>query len=74
MAQTGANSRNLRHRALEVATQIGSRIEQARAHHGIGQSLRAAGQPGQAQDHLRRAHAIFTELGVPDADQIEAAL
>jgi hypothetical protein len=74
VATTPAEARqNLHRRALDVATEIGSRIEQARAHRGIGRSLRAAGHPGPAQDHLGWARALYVELGVPDAEQVMAA-
>ena len=64
----------LHDQALAVATQIGSRVERARAHHAIGQSLYAAGQASKAQDHLRSALILYTEIGVPDADEVQATL
>jgi tetratricopeptide (TPR) repeat protein len=53
--------------ALALARASGSRYEQARAHEGIA---RASGDT----DHLHRALAIYTELGVPEADELRATL
>lgn len=68
------DGRKLHAQALEVATQIGSRVERARAHHAIGQSLYAAGQASKAQEHLRSALLLYTEIGAPDADEVQATL
>jgi len=60
--------------ALDLATRVGNKYEQARAHHGLARGHQAAGEPVLAHRCLRQALAIFTELGAPEADQITAAL
>jgi tetratricopeptide (TPR) repeat protein len=55
------------HDALALASQIGDRYQQARAHH-------ASGDSDQARHHWQHALTIYTELGVPDADQVRAKL
>ncbi|MEN3358558.1 MAG: hypothetical protein V7637_2540 [Mycobacteriales bacterium] len=61
----------LRHHnaALTGARRTGDRDQQARAHAGI-----ARADPAGARGHLRRALALYTELGTPEADQTRAQL
>jgi Flp pilus assembly protein TadD len=60
--------------ALTLATQIGDRYEQARAHNGLAHTRHAAGDLDQARHHWRHALALYTDLGVPDADDVHAHL
>jgi tetratricopeptide (TPR) repeat protein len=60
--------------ALALATQIGERYEQARAHNGLAHTYQGAGDPDQARQHWHHALVIYTELRVPDADDVHARL
>jgi tetratricopeptide (TPR) repeat protein len=44
-------------------------VERARAHAGLGDAYRTLGE-----DHYRSALAIYTDLGMPDADRLRARL
>ncbi|WP_188316993.1 AfsR/SARP family transcriptional regulator [Solihabitans fulvus] len=55
--------------ALALTLDIGDRFQEARAHDGIALALRAA-DPEDARLHWRQALAIYTELGVPEADAV----
>jgi tetratricopeptide (TPR) repeat protein len=60
--------------ALTLATEIGDHYEQARAHCGLAGAHHATGDLDQARWHWRQALALYTDLGLPDADEIRAAL
>jgi tetratricopeptide (TPR) repeat protein len=60
--------------ALTLAQKIGNRYEQARALNGIAHSLQATGHLDQAHEHWRQAFGIYTDLGLPQADEIIAHL
>jgi DNA-binding SARP family transcriptional activator len=64
--------------ALAVYAETGQRLGQAGAHLVAGAALRHAGEAGQADsqadNHLRHAHALFTEIGAPIADHAQALL
>jgi tetratricopeptide (TPR) repeat protein len=60
--------------ALGLAGQTGHKYQQARAHNGLARSYYKAGDPGQARHHWRQALALYTELGVPEANQVRAHL
>lgn len=60
--------------ALAAAAAEGDHYDQARAHDGLAHIHLAGADPGQARHHWRRALAIFTELGVPEADQVRQRL
>jgi len=60
--------------ALALAVQIGDRYEQARAHNGLAHTHRATGDPDQARHHWNEALAFYTNLGVPEADDVHAHL
>jgi tetratricopeptide (TPR) repeat protein len=60
--------------ALTLATQISDRYEQARAHNGLAHTHHTTGDLDQARHHWRHALALYTDLGVPDADDIPAHL
>jgi DNA-binding SARP family transcriptional activator/tetratricopeptide (TPR) repeat protein len=60
--------------ALALATQIGSKYQQAGAHEGLARALHACGDPGRARYHWRQALTLYTDLGVPEADQLRTEL
>jgi DNA-binding SARP family transcriptional activator/Tfp pilus assembly protein PilF len=60
--------------ALALASQSGDRYEQARALDGLARSYQAAGDPGRADRHWRRALAHYTDLGLLEADDIRSRL
>jgi DNA-binding SARP family transcriptional activator/tetratricopeptide (TPR) repeat protein len=59
--------------ALELARQMNSRLQQARAHNGIAFTLQDI-CTATAQDHWQQALAFYTDLGVPEADDIQRTL
>ena len=59
---------------LALARQLGSTLTEAECLHELGVAQRAVGRHRQARDNLLRAHAMFTELGVPDAAAVKALL
>lgn len=59
--------------ALELATGMGDRYEQARAHHGLAGCHHAAGDLAIAERHRRLALALYSDLRVPEADEVRAA-
>jgi len=64
-----------RHRsARTVAREADDRDEQARALAGLGQALHATGHAAEAHQHWQEAFAIYTDLGVPDADMVRARM
>jgi len=60
--------------ALTLATELGDRYEQARAHNGLARTHHATGDPDQARHHWRQALVLCTTLGVPEADDVHAHL
>jgi hypothetical protein len=60
--------------ALALASQSGDRYEQARALDGLARSYHAAGDPGRADRHWRRALARYTDLGLLEADDVRGRL
>jgi tetratricopeptide (TPR) repeat protein len=60
--------------ACTVATDTGDRNQQARALCGLALAHQAAGEIAQAHRHWQHALALYTELGVPEADQVHAHL
>jgi len=48
--------------------------ELARAHAGLARTHRDLGDRDQARAHYRQALSLYTELGMPAADEIRAAL
>jgi DNA-binding SARP family transcriptional activator/Tfp pilus assembly protein PilF len=59
---------------LALASETGNRHQQARAHHGLGRAHYDLGDPGRARLHWREALILYTEIGVPEADQIRTLL
>jgi len=60
--------------ALTLATATGDRNEQARANSGVAHSYRDTGEHDQARHHWLQALAGYTELDVPEADDIRKHL
>jgi Tfp pilus assembly protein PilF len=70
-----ASRASTQHRtALSLASRIGDKYEQARAHHGLACSYQATGAAGQARRHWQEALTLYAALGVPEADQVRAQL
>jgi tetratricopeptide (TPR) repeat protein len=60
--------------AHTAAVEIGDREQQARAHTGLGHAHHALGNPTQALHHYQHALTLYTNLRVPEADQVRAQL
>ncbi len=69
-----ASARQLYSTAVEMASQMDMKYEQARAHQGLARGCRAAGDPWRARGHLQKALAIYTDIGAPEAAQVSAEL
>jgi tetratricopeptide (TPR) repeat protein len=64
-----------RHRAaLAIAWRIGDRYQLACALDGIAHAQHDVGQTAPARRHWANALAIFTELGVPEAERVRIRL
>jgi DNA-binding SARP family transcriptional activator/Tfp pilus assembly protein PilF len=60
--------------ALQLAADIGSTFQQASAHSDLAESHHRAGEDEKARNHWRQALALYTQLGVPEAEQVQARL
>lgn len=60
--------------ALTAALETTNRYEQARAHNGIAATHRNTGDLEQARHHWQHALALYTDLGLPDAETVRAHL
>ena len=60
--------------ALALAVETGDRYQQARAHTGLAHTRHAAGEHGLARQHWQHALTLYTDLGVPDANDVRAHL
>src|SRR5215467_8197609 len=60
--------------ALALAVETGDRYQQARAHTCLARTRHAAGGHGLARQHWQHALTLYTDLGVPDADDVRADL
>jgi len=60
--------------ALALAVETGDRYQQARAHTGLAHTRHAAGEYDLARQHWQHALTLYTDLGVPDADDVRAHL
>lgn len=56
--------------ALTIATEDALRHQQARAHAGVGHAHRALGDQDRARTHYEHAYLIYTELDMPDAEEM----
>ncbi|MGH3940534.1 MAG: hypothetical protein ACRDTG_18225 [Pseudonocardiaceae bacterium] len=59
---------------LALATQIGDRYEQARAHDGLAHTYHATGDTPRARRHGRQAVDLFSDLDVPEAQDARVHL
>jgi tetratricopeptide (TPR) repeat protein len=59
---------------LVLALSTKERYQQARALDALASVHDRAGRADLAQDYWQRAHALFTELGTPEADRIRPRL
>ncbi|MGP3915069.1 tetratricopeptide repeat protein [Nonomuraea sp. 10N515B] len=60
--------------ALAVALEVGVHHEQARAHAGLARAHHDLGEHGESRAHAQQALDLYTDLGVPEADEIHAFL
>ncbi|MFD0855684.1 tetratricopeptide repeat protein, partial [Actinomadura adrarensis] len=60
--------------ALEAATRAGALQEQGNAHLALARLAQRAGDPTSERTHLEEAHAVFEELGSPQAAETQARL
>ena len=61
-------------RALTITHRTGNRYQRGHAHNGIAAVLAAAGDTPAARGHWEQALALYTELNVPEADEVRAQL
>ncbi|GIH15550.1 AfsR/SARP family transcriptional regulator [Rugosimonospora africana] len=59
--------------AMAIAAEAVDPLDIAHGHHGIGNVLRER-DPDAAREHWSRALAIYTDMGVPEADELRALL
>jgi len=60
--------------ALALASRLREEHAQARAHEGLGNGYQASGDSSRARSHWQRALTLYSNLGVPEADQVRAQL
>jgi tetratricopeptide (TPR) repeat protein len=60
--------------AHTIAADIGDRDQQARAHTGLARAHLSLDNPTQARRHYQHALTLYTDLDMPEADQIRAHL
>jgi tetratricopeptide (TPR) repeat protein/DNA-binding SARP family transcriptional activator len=60
--------------ALAASTETCARDQQARAHSGLGRVTQALGDRARARRHYETAAALYSDLGMPDADRVLASL
>jgi tetratricopeptide (TPR) repeat protein len=73
-AQQSDEARGHHAAALTLAIQTGDRYEQARAHHGLAHTQDTTREHDQAHYHWQHALTLYTDLVVPDADDVRASL
>jgi tetratricopeptide (TPR) repeat protein len=61
-------------RALTICQHSGARLRQARILRLLGEIRLAQHQDAAAIGHLRAAHELFTEIDIPEADDIDAVI
>ncbi|HEY2578613.1 MAG TPA: tetratricopeptide repeat protein [Streptosporangiaceae bacterium] len=75
LARGQANHARTQHTiALRLTRQIGDKYQQAHALNGLGHACQALGDPSQARRRWQRALALYTELGTPEAAEVQAQL
>ncbi len=60
--------------ALRLAGETGNTYQQASTHCDLAESHDDAGQDDQARHHWQQALTLYTQLGLPDADQVRSRL
>ena len=60
--------------ALSLASQIGHKYQQAHAHDDLAAALHEAGDFEEARFHWQAALGLYTELSMPETDQVRARL
>jgi DNA-binding SARP family transcriptional activator len=60
--------------AHTIAVETGVRDQHARAHAGLAHAYLTLADSTRAREHYNHALALYTDLGMPDADQIRARL
>jgi hypothetical protein len=60
--------------AHRIAVEIGVIDEQARAQAGLGHAHHALGAGSRARGHFERAVLLYTDLGMPEADELRGEL
>jgi DNA-binding SARP family transcriptional activator/tetratricopeptide (TPR) repeat protein len=60
--------------ALRLAAETGNTYEQASAHRDLAESHHHAGDDEQAHHHWQQALTLYTQLGAPEADQVQSRL
>ncbi|WP_203903822.1 tetratricopeptide repeat protein [Virgisporangium aliadipatigenens] len=60
--------------AHTIAVDTSDREQQARAHTGLGHAHHTLGNRAPAREHYQHALALYTDLGLPEADQVRVHL
>jgi DNA-binding SARP family transcriptional activator/tetratricopeptide (TPR) repeat protein len=60
--------------ALRLAAETGNTYQQARAHRDLADSHHRADHHEEARCHWRQALDLYTQLGAPEADQVQSRL
>jgi tetratricopeptide (TPR) repeat protein len=60
--------------ALQLAAETGNTYQQASAHRDLGESHHSACHDEQARHHWQQALDLYTQLGAPEADQVQSRL
>jgi DNA-binding SARP family transcriptional activator/tetratricopeptide (TPR) repeat protein len=60
--------------ALQLAADTGSTYQQACAHRDLAESHHRAGDDERARHHWQEALTLYTQLGVPEAEQVRSQL
>jgi tetratricopeptide (TPR) repeat protein len=60
--------------AHAIAVDVGARVQQARAHTGLGHAHHALNRTAGARRHYQHALTLYTDLEMPDADQLRTHL
>jgi DNA-binding SARP family transcriptional activator len=60
--------------ALRLAIETGNTYEQASTHRDLAESHYSSDDNEQARDHWQQALTLYTQLGVPEAEQVQSRL
>jgi tetratricopeptide (TPR) repeat protein/transcriptional regulator with XRE-family HTH domain len=60
--------------ALQLAADTGNTYEQASTHRHLAEDCHRGGADEQARHHWQQALTLYTQLGVPEADQVRSLL